>query len=324
MTRRTFQISMLASQWICGLRVMIELPPIPTVGVVACATCISERALVIVAISMAIAAYLRHPGEIEFGVTRLARGRCMNPDQRELREGVVERNRVPGHFGVAALACAITATVRIVLFVATDTRLRQFVGQCAAMAAFTAQWSVRALQREAGLRKMIELVLPRRLSMAVRAFAAEAAVMMVVGAMATVAVLRRLLDRHVVEVAGVTHQFLVSTDERKTGLFEMVEGCAAPFGRVVAFGAVRTATAAMHIVRAMTRHACLRESLPDFIDVATFADHLDMRAPQSERRLRMVEADLHPRPIFAVAASALFAEALEVRLRLPMTSDAFD
>jgi hypothetical protein len=58
--------------------------------------------------------------------------------------------------------------------------------------------------------------------------------------------------------------------------------------------------------------------------VATFADHLDVRAAQIERRFRMIEADVGPRTIFAVASGAFFAEALHVRLGLAMTCDALD
>jgi hypothetical protein len=250
-TRGTLQVPMSARQRICGLRVMIELPTIPTVGVVAGAARFAERALVVVTIRVAIAAHLRHTGEVEFRMTRLARGRCMNADQRELRECVVERNRMPRHFGMATLTCAIPTAVRIVILVTTDTRLRQFVGQCAAMAAFTAQWFVCAFQCKACLRKVIVFGLPFRLAVAIRAFAAETAAMMIVGAVATVAVLRRLFDRHVVEVARAADELFVSAHQRKTGLFEMIERDPAPFDRVVARRAVRTATASVNVIGAM-------------------------------------------------------------------------
>jgi len=251
-TRRAFQVPMSTRQWIGGLRVMIELPPIPTVGVVAGTTRFAERTFVIVPIRVAIAAYLRHTGEIEFRMARLARGRCVNANQRELRKRVIERNRMPCDFGMATLTRAIAATVRIVLLVTTDTRLLQFVGQCAAMAAFTAQRFVCALQCKTSLREMVELVLPCRFAMAVRTLAAETAVMMIVGAVASVAVFRRFFDRHVVEMAGTADEFFVSAQQRKTGLFEMVERDSAPFDRVVARRAVRTATASVYVVGAMT------------------------------------------------------------------------
>jgi len=250
-TRSTFQVPMPARQRIGRLHVMIELPTIPTVGVVAVTTRFAERAFVIVPIRMAIAADLRHTGEVEFRMTRLARSRRMNADQRELRERMVERNRMPRDLGMATLARAIAAAVRVVLLVATDTGLRQFVRQRAAMAAFAAQGFVRAFQRKAGLRKMIELALPRRFAVAIRALAAETAVMMVVGAVAPVAVFRRLFDRHVVEVARAADELFVSADQCKTGLFEMIERGSAPFRRVVARRAVRAATAAVDIVGAV-------------------------------------------------------------------------
>ncbi len=142
---------MSARQRIRGLRVVIELPAIPTVGVVAGTTRLSECAFVIVAIRVAIAAHLRHSGEIELRMTRLTRGGRVNADQRELRECVIERDRVPRDFGMATFARAIAAAVRIVLLVTADARLRQRVGQCTAMAAFAAQRFVRALQRKTGL-----------------------------------------------------------------------------------------------------------------------------------------------------------------------------
>ena len=123
-TRGTFQVSMSARQRICRLFVMIELPTIPPIGVVAGATRFAERALVVIAIRVAIAADFRDAGEVEFGMARLARGRRMNADQRKPREAMVECDRVPRDLGVAALARFVATIVWIIFFVAADTRLR--------------------------------------------------------------------------------------------------------------------------------------------------------------------------------------------------------
>jgi hypothetical protein len=103
----------------------------------------------------------------------------------------------------------------------------------------------------------------------------------------------------------------------------MVERHSAPLDRVVARRAVRTATPFVYVVGAMARHARLRQTFPDFVDVATLADNIDVRAAQVERRFRMIEADVRPRTIFAMASSAFFTQALHVRLCLAMTGDAF-
>lgn len=277
-TRSTFNVPMSTRKRIGGLRVVIELPTIPAVRVVAGAAGFAERALVIVPIRMAIAAYLRHAGEVEFRMTGLTRGRCMNADQRELGKRMVEGDRMPCDFGMTALTRAIAPAMRIVLLVAADTRFRQLVGQFATMAAFAAQRFVRALQRKAGFRKMVELALPSRFTMAVGALAAETAVMMVVGAVTTIAVLRRFLDRHVVEVTGAADQFLVSAYQRKAGLFEMIERHATPLDRVVARCAIGATTALVYIVGAVARDTCLRQAFPYFINMATLTDDLDVRA----------------------------------------------
>lgn len=179
---------------------------------------------------------------------------------------------------MATFARAIAAAVRIVLLVTADARLRQRVGQCAAMAAFAAQRFVRAFQRKTGLLEMIELVLPCRFAMAVGTVAAETAVMMIVGAVTTVAFLRWLLDRHVVEVTGAADKFLVSAHQRKSGLFEMIERHSTPLDGVVARRAIGSTAAPMYVVGAVARHTRLRKAFPHFVDVTTLTDDLDMRA----------------------------------------------
>lgn len=192
------------------------------------------------------------------------------------------------------------------------------------MAALALQRLMRAVQRKPGLGKVVVLVLPLRLPVTVTTLAAESAVMLVVGAMASIAVFRRFFDRHVVKVACAADQFLVTARQCKTGLFEMVERDPAPFGRVVARRTVRTATATMYVIGAMAGHAGLRQPPPDLVNMATLADHIDVRAQQVECRLRMVETNIGPRPILTVASRTFFAQALHVRLRLAMAGGAFD
>ena len=131
---------------------------------------------------------------------------------------------------------------------------------------------------------MIVFVLPRRFAVAFGAVLPEPSAVLIVRAVAADAVLRRLLDRHVVEVAGAADQFLMTAHERKTRQFFVVEHGSGPFGVVVARPTVATAAAAVHVVGAMTRYARFWQALPHFIDVAGLAADIDVRAAQVERR----------------------------------------
>ncbi len=80
----------------------------------------------------------------------------------------------------------------------------------------------------------------------------------------------------------------------------------------------------MYVVGAVARHTRLRKAFPHLVDVTTLADDLDMRAAQIERRLRMIETNVGPCPIFTMAVGAFFAQSLHVRLRVAMTGDTLD
>jgi hypothetical protein len=116
----------------------------------------------------------------------------------------------------------------------------------------------------------------------------------------------------------------VSADQCKTGLFEMIERGPAPFGRVVARSAVRATAAPVNIVGAVAGHTRFRQSLPDFVDVTPLADHIDVRPAQIERSLRMIETNVGPGTVFAMATGAFFAESFHVGLCLTMTCNALD
>lgn len=123
-TGRTFDAVMCSGEWIRRLRVMVELPAIPAVGVVAGPTGFAECALVIVAIRMTIAADVRHARKIELGMTGFACGRRVDADQRKFREPVIERHRMPCDFRMAALAGLVPAAVGVVLLMTADAGLR--------------------------------------------------------------------------------------------------------------------------------------------------------------------------------------------------------
>ena len=115
---------MCPSERISRLLVMVELPTIPTIGVVAGPTDFTECALVVVATRVTIAAYIRHAREVELGMTGFARSRRVDTDQRKFRERVIECNGMPCDFRMATLAGPVPAVVRIVLFMTADTGLR--------------------------------------------------------------------------------------------------------------------------------------------------------------------------------------------------------
>lgn len=123
-TRRAFKPVMRPGERICRLLVMVELPTIPTIGVVAGPTDFTECAVVVVAIRMTIAADVRHARKIELGMTGFACSRRVDADQWKLRERVIECNRMPRDFRMATIAGLISAAVRVVLLMTADTGFR--------------------------------------------------------------------------------------------------------------------------------------------------------------------------------------------------------
>jgi hypothetical protein len=183
---------------------------------------------------------------------------------------------------------------------------------------------VRAVQREVGIAGVIERdVRPLRRLVAIGAFRAVAAFVLVVVGVAAIALRRRLRLVLVALVARLAHQAAMPARQRETRGLEVVEPRVLPIrGRVTAF-ALRAVEPHVLVVLAVAAYAGVGRSLVVLVDVAAHAlVERRVRAGQCVARRELV-IEAHVRPArFRMAVRARFAEIAEMPIVVAVTTDA--
>lgn len=322
MACQTVEAFMLAVQFEMRAGVVIELPGLPTVGVVARRAVLAEPVLVDIVLAMTGRALQRRIFVGRVGMTVLAGGRGMRAEQREARQVMLEFHLLaPAAFVVAGLAIApFLAVMDIVGLVAGNTGgLDLLRTHRSGVAGLTGRLDVQAAQRVIGVAVVIEGGL-RPFAAAVATFAvrAVAALMHVVARMTVIAGRRQFFCLWIALVAGRTSGSFVRADQAEMRIAVVIEPGLLPFLRAVATRALGAELAVVHVIAGMTRDTIGGGGLVTLIWMTAVAGHVAVLAAQRITGLAMVEARLAPAD-FAVAVGADLAELALVRVIFLMT-----
>ena len=217
---------------------------------------------------------------------------------------VVEERRSPFLVAVAAAAVRSETTgVGILSLMAADALFRELVLEVpATMAARAVDARVHALQRKAGLLRMVELAaLPAGSRVAIGAFRTALPAMHVIGCMAGNALLGRVLVA-IPKVASHAGKPDVLVLQRECRL-AVVECDVPPQGRVVARGAVAPQLPFMGLILLVAVDTAAGRVAIGFAGVmATAAFERRVRAPQ--RKLRPVVIELRRTELYDVTVAS--------------------
>lgn len=240
---------------LCGA-VMVETPQLPAVWCMTCIALLAQRAFVLVVLAMAAVA--GHWGIAIHGghMACLARRRCVQADERETGDVMLEQHVLgPALFVMAPLAgCAEFAAVGIViLMTGAASAFQRHLMYRTFVTTIAVEFFVRALQRIAAGSQMIEFrLLPIFGVMTVAAGRAIAAFMHVIGAVTTDTVVRRLVLGLDCLVTGIARELLVFEQQRKFSLAIVFEPTLFPCLVRVAVTALFTEATTMYVVQPMT------------------------------------------------------------------------
>ncbi len=287
------QLGMRAQQRKIRLLGVIELPLIPAIRRVAGRAFPAQSPFVHVLRCMAADALLRRALEPEARMALRARREHVLTDERIGGQIMIEFDSTTPHraavafTAIAAQAAAVRILGRVTgLAVITELLFRQF----RRVASMTVEFFVRAEQREV---RFLEVIvgewMPSILSVARRAVVIESAGMRILRRMTTSAILRDLLLDVPRTVTGDAGNVGVCAVEGEPGLLRVIKFRRLPAGRGVALRAVLAAAAAMHIVRRMAIHACLRRAFVAWPEMAGCACDLAVLVTQLEHGLVVLE-----------------------------------
>ena len=191
-----------------------------------------------------------------------------------------------------------------------------------AVTAVAAQQAVRSLQGKSRVRGVVERQRPLRLSVAAIAFGPVFPEVFIVGGVTTVTGGCRCLQLHAGQMALLALQLRVRFLQRKPGLAFVIEAGRVPLVLAVAARAVVAATAAVHVVRAMTANTVARRFVVYLINVARSALGAFVRALQQiVRRCFVIEGHLGP-PRGHVTGGAVLAQPTKVTIVFQVTAHA--
>lgn len=322
------QSDMGAIEAIVGLNVVIEPPEGPAIRVMAQLAVGTQTAFVSVFGLVAAPAFQGRVSVLGRQVACLAGRRGMQPDQREARKVMIEKDFcAPVRLVMAAFATRpLLASVHVVLLVAGGTRRSQLflLWVRSPVAGPACEFPMPLPQGEPGVLVVIEGgTFPFGRAMTGGAFRAKGSLMHVVLAMAGLAGRRQLFLVHVAAMAVLTFQFRMPVPEREARVLVVVEGNPFPVAWRMAALALRSVAALVPIVGLVAGDTSRSEIL--FVKrpgMASGARDLDVPADKRELGLGVViEGDVLPFP-WGMAGLAFLAVSPAMYVVQPVAVDA--
>ena len=263
-----------------GLAIVVELPDQPVVGVVTHRAIEAELLFVDIVLRMAVHAFARRIAERRIRMTAFTRDRCMESEQRELRDVMIETNR----FGPALLAVAVLARrpertlmhiARPMTAIAVRIRARGLHGSPVTGRAYERCMS--AVEREARIDRMIEGHLwPRSRRMAGRAIRAVIAGVNIIGSVTGKTFrIRRIVEGRIL-MAGRARKPAVTVDESEACFLEVIEARVRPTRRRMTILTDLSVPPRVHVVHTMTGDAPGRRLDVDLVAMTAAAGCADV------------------------------------------------
>lgn len=319
------RFAMRASQRKASLFLVVEFPRRPAVGRVAGGAIASESAFVNVVLLVAANAFIWRALECLGRMALRAAHQHVHAEQREIGQIVIETDVfAPSVIAVAGITRILErAAVRVFRGMASLAIGAQLLlCDLGRMAGVAIEFCVCAQQFPLGLHEMIVLeTTPAVVAVAARAILAEASCMRVVGAVATNALVRNFVLELAGLVATATLERVVPPQQRKAGLFRVVELARLPVGLRMTLGAVIATRATVHVVGRMAGDTASRRAVVLLAKVARIAAHFAMGALQCKVGLVVIEAGAAPGSR-VVASATLFTELASMQVFVLVTGAA--
>src|SRR3984893_7095990 len=314
-----------AAQGKSGLLAVIDLPHLPAVRRVASSAVLAQVALVHVVLLVTVDTLVADVAVLAGQMTLLAWKRDVQADQRKLREVVIEAHaRAPALRRVAVIAfLAEMAGVHVVRPVAAQALSGQLLrGHTRGMAGMTGDLLVLAHEGPLGVARMVKARgLPLLATVAGAAVLAEPQGVRVLRLVAAEALARQLVLEISRAVAVVAGDAVVYTLEREAGLLLVIELRILPALGDVAFSALDTTVAVVHVVRLVAGDALFGRVLVTVAEVTGRAGWLKVLVAQWKHGLVVIVFHVAPRA-GVVAGAAVAAQFAFVGLLLAMAAEA--